>query len=196
MNLSLQALVRAARDTLVDPAAAARRVMSLNLSVSEGVMAITVTAASATLLTVLLQGFFGPINDPGMQNLFSRPFLLAFSQFTLMLVGAFLMWRVGQMFGGIGTFAQALSLVAWLEVVLILIQATEVLVLFFLPILVFPVALASLFAFFYLLTHFTVALNSYTSLAKTFFGIIGTALAVLLLTSFVLVFFLPVPANV
>lgn len=193
MKLSPQALLLAARDTLANPAAAARQVMALRLSTSEGLMAVALTAAAATLLTALMQIFMGPVPDPAMQDLFNRPFILSLSQLSLMIVGAFLMWRVGKVFGGNGTFAQALSLVAWLEVVLILLQVAEVLVLMILPVLALPVGMASLFAFFYLLTHFTAALNGYTSLTKTFFGILGTAVVVLLVTSFALIFILPVP---
>lgn len=193
MKLTPQALLLAARDTLADPAATARQVMALRLDVGQGLMAVALTAASATLLTAIMQVFLGPVDDTAMQQLFNRPFLLATSQFSLMVAGAFLMWRVGKSFGGTGTYAQALSLVAWLEVVLILLQLAEMLVLLILPVLAVPVGLASLFAFFYLLTHFTAALNGFTSLTKTFFGILGTAIAVLLLSSFVLMFILPVP---
>jgi hypothetical protein len=193
MNLSTQNLLVAARDTLRDPAGAARYVMGLNLSTAQGLMALVLTATLATLLTALMQGFLGPIDDPGMQNLFNQPFLLAISQFGLMLLGAALMWRLGQAFGGKGSFAQSLALVAWLEVVLILLQLVEVLVLLALPILALPIGLFSIFAFFFLLTHFTAALNGFVSLTKTFFAILGTAVALLFLASIVLMVFLPVP---
>jgi hypothetical protein len=193
MNLSPQAVFQAARATLADPAGAARQVMALRLTTAEGLMAVALTAALATLLTSLMQAFLGPVPDPDVQRLFSRPFVLAFSQFSVMLAGAFLMWRVGKVFGGTGTFAQGLSLVAWLEVVLILLQLAEVAVLLILPVLAMPIGLASVFAFFYLLTHFTAALNGSTSLTKTFFGILGTVIVVLLVTSFALILILPVP---
>lgn len=193
MNLSPPTLLRAVRDTLVDPKAAAHSVMGLRLSVAQGLMALALTAVLATLLTALMQAFMGPIDDQAMQDLFNRPFILALSQFALMIMGAALMWRVGQMFGGKGSFAQSLSLVAWLEVVLILLQVAEVVVLLVLPILALPVGFASVFAFFYLLTNFTAALNGFTSLTKTFFAILGTALAVLVLASIALMFILPVP---
>jgi|LauGreDrversion2_3_1035106.scaffolds.fasta_scaffold18412_2 hypothetical protein len=193
MNLSPPTLLRAARDTLVNPAGAARYVMDLGLSTRQGLMALALTAVLATLLTALMQAFIGPVDDAGMQGLFNRPFILALSQFGLMILGAALMWRVGQMFGGKGSFAQSLSLVAWLEVVLILLQLAQVLVLLALPVLSLPIGLASVFAFFYLLTHFTAALNGFTSLTKTFFAILGTSLAVLFLASIALMFILPVP---
>ena len=193
MNLSPQSLMRAARDTLVNPAGAARFVMGLQLSVAQGLMALVLTAVLATLLTALMQAFMGPIDDQAMQDLFNRPFILALSQFALMIVGAALMWRVGQMFGGKGSFAQSLSLVAWLEVVLILLQTAEVIVLLVLPIMALPIGLFSVFAFFYLLTNFTAALNGFASLTKTLFAILGTALAVLILASIALMFILPVP---
>jgi len=193
MNLSPPTLIRAARDTLVNPAGAARYVMDLGLSAGQGLMALALTAVLATLLTALMQAFIGPVDDAAMQGLFNRPFILALSQFGLMILGAALMWRVGQMFGGKGSFAQSLSLVAWLEVVLILLQLAQVVVLLALPVLSLPIGLVSVFAFFYLLTHFTAALNGFTSLIKTFFAILGTALAVLFLASIALMFILPVP---
>ena len=156
-------------------------------------MALALTAVLATLLTALMQAFIGPVDDEAMQGLFNRPFILALSQFGLMILGAALMWRVGQMFGGKGSFAQSLSLVAWLEVVLILLQLAQVVVLLALPVLSLPIGLASVFAFFYLLTHFTAALNGFTSLTKTFFAILGTSFAVLFLASIALMFILPVP---
>jgi len=193
MNLSPPTLLRAARDTLVNPAGAARYVMDLGLSAGQGLTALALTAVLATLLTALMQAFIGPVDDAAMQGLFNRPFILALSQFGLMNLGAALMWRVGQMFGGKGSFAQSLSLVAWLEVVLILLQLAQVVVLLALPVLSLPIGLVSVFAFFYLLTHFTAALNGFTSLIKTFFAILGTALAVLFLASIALMFILPVP---
>jgi hypothetical protein len=167
--------------------------MDLGLSAGQGLMALALTAVLATLLTALMQAFIGPVDDAAMQGLFNRPFILALSQFGLMILGATLMWRVGQMFGGKGNFAQSLSLVAWLEVVLILLQLAQVVVLLALPVLSLPIGLVSVFAFFYLLTHFTAALNGFTSLIKTFFAILGTALAVLFLASIALMCILPVP---
>ncbi len=193
MKLSLQTLLRAARDTLVNPASAARYVMGLGLDAGQGLMALGLTAVCATLLTAMMQAFMGPIDDPAMQEMFNRPFILAISQFGLMALGAFLMWRVGRVFGGKGSFAQSLALVAWLEVVLILLQVAALVVQLALPLFALPVGLASVFAFFYLLTHFTAALNGFVSLTKTFFAILGTAIAVLLLATFVLMFFVPVP---
>ncbi|MBI1172729.1 hypothetical protein GC209_15135 [bacterium] len=193
MNLTPQAILMATRATLTDPAAAARQVMALRLSEGEGLMAIGVTAVAATLLTSAMQGILGPVGDPAMQSLFERPFLLAISQFVVMVAGAFLMWRVGKAFGGTGTFAQALPLVAWLEVVLILLQLVEVIVILVVPFLTMLVSLGSLFLFFYLITHFTAALNGFTSMTKTFFAILGTFFIVLLVVSFALLPFIPVP---
>ena len=193
MNVTPKTVFVATRATLTDPRTAARQVMALDLSQTEGLMALGVTATAATLLTAAMGMFLGPAMDPAMQALFDRPFLLAISQFAVMVTGAFLMFRVGKAFGGTGTFAQALSLVAWLEVVLILLQLVEVLALLLLPVLTTLISLGSVFMFFYLLTHFTAALNGFTALTKTFFAILGTFVVVLLVVSIVLVFFIPVP---
>ena len=142
MKLSLQTLLRAARDTLVNPASAARYVMGLGLDAGQGLMALGLTAVCATLLTAMMQAFMGPIDDPAMQEMFNRPFILAISQFGLMALGAFLMWRVGRVFGGKGSFAQSLALVAWLEVVLILLQVAALVVQLALPLFALPVGLS------------------------------------------------------
>lgn len=181
----LRALIPAARETLVDPDRAARRAMALGLSVSEGLMAVGLTALIATLLTALMQLIY-PVRDAEMAGLFFHPLWLALSQFGLMVLGAFLMWWVGRLFGGTGTFAKALVLVAWLEGVLILLQVLAAVVLTVLPLLAGPVALASLFAFFYLVTHFTLALNGFSSLIKTLFGIVATLFAVAFAASLLL----------
>ena len=193
MNLTAETLFIAARDTLADPRRAAQRVMGLGLSTGEALMALALTAALATLLTSLLQVVMGPLPDPAMAEIIGRPFVLAISQFSLMLGGAFLMWQVGRIFGGTGSFARALSLVAWLEIVLILLQIVGTLAVMILPVLAAPISLASLFAFFYLLTHFVAALNGFTSLPKTFFAILGTAVAVTFGLTLLLLFILPVP---
>lgn len=193
MKLSPQAVLLAVRDTLANPAIAARQVMAMGLTVGEAWMALAATAITATLLTVMMQLVLGPVGDPSVRDLFDRPFILAFSQFSVMSVGAALMWRLGRSFGGTGTFAQALSLVAWLEVVLILLQLFEVVLILVLPGLAALVGIASLFVLFYLLTHFTAALNGFKSLIKTLFGILVSAFVTLIVVSFIVYILIPVP---
>lgn len=193
MKLTPETLFIAARETLADPQRAARRVMDLGLTTGEALMALGLTASVATLLTSLMQVVMGPIPDPAMAEVVGHPFILALSQFSLMLSGGFLMWQVGRMFGGQGTFARAVALVAWLEIVLILLQLVGTVAVMVLPVLAGPISLASLFAFFYLLTHFTAALNGFTSLAKTFFAILGTGVVVTFALALLLLFLIPVP---
>lgn len=193
MNLTPETLFIAARETLADPQRAARRVMDLGLSATEALMALALTASVATLLTSLLQLVLGPVPDPAMEEVLGHPFVLAISQFSLMLSGGFLMWQVGRMFGGQGTFARAVALVAWLEIVLILLQLVGTVAVMILPVLAGPISLASLFAFFYLLTHFTAALNGFTSLPKTFFAILGTGIVVTFVLALLLLLLIPVP---
>ena len=193
MNFSAQSVFLAVRYTLTDPAAAARQVMALGLTKTEAGMALAATAITATLLTVLMQLILGPVGDPSMRDLFDRPFILAISQFSVMAIGAALMWRLGRSFGGTGTFAQALSLVAWLEVVLILLQLAELGLILVLPSLAAIVGIASLFVLFYLLTHFTAALNGFKSLIKTLFAILLSVFVTLIVLSFIVFILIPVP---
>lgn len=193
MNITPGTVFAAARATLSDPAGAARQVMALRLNTSEGLMAIAAMAVLDTLLTVLTMQFAGPVPESAIQDVLNNPFLLAVSQFFALVLGAFLMWRVGKMFGGTGTFAKSLALTAWLEVVLMLLKLGQLAVLLLLPVLAAPVLLASAFAYFYLLTQFTAALNGFTSLIKTFLGILLTLFAMVFLLGLAIALLLPVP---
>lgn len=178
MNITPQSVFAAARATLSDPAAAARQVMALRMTTGEGLMAVAAMAALDAMLTILTMKLAGPVPETPIQEVLNRPFLLALSQFAVLLFGAFLMWRVGKAFGGIGTFAKSLALTAWLEVVLTILKVAQIVVLLALPVLAMPILLASTFAYFYLLTQFTAALNGFSSPIKTFAGILLTLFAI------------------
>ena len=193
MNLTPKLVFAAVKDTLTDPAAMARQVMALRLTVAEAWMALAATAVSATIFTSLMQLALVRTTDLGAAEIFSHPFLIAVSQFAAMSLGAFLMWRVGRFFGGTGSFAQALSLVAWLEVVLILLNLAEVAIVLILPGLAGIFFIAMMLALFYLLTHFTATLNGFTSLAKTLVAILLTSFLTLIVLSLLLYPFFPVP---
>jgi hypothetical protein len=193
MNLTPQSLFAAARATLSDPAGAARQVMALRLTTGEGLMAIAAMAVIDTLLTALVMKFAGPVPDTAVQEVLDNPFLLAISQFGALAFGAFLMWRVGKAFGGTGTFAKSLALTAWLEVVLLFLKVGQMLLLVVVPVLAAPVLLASAFAYFYLLTQFTAALNGFSSPLKTFAGILLTLFAIFFCLGVVIALLVPVP---
>lgn len=178
MNITPQSVFAAARATLSDPAGAARQVMALRMTTGEGLMAVAAMAALDAVLTILTMKLAGPVPETPIQEVLNRPFLLALSQFAVLLFGAFLMWRVGKAFGGIGTFAKSLALTAWLEVVLTILKVAQIVVLLALPVLAMPILLASTFAYFYLLTQFTAALNGFSSPIKTFAGILLTLFAI------------------
>ena len=167
--------------------------MALRLTASEAWIALAASAIVATLLTTIMQMALGRVSDAGAEDIFNRPFLLAASQFGVMGFGAFLMWRVGRFFGGTGTFAQALSLMAWLQVVLILLNLAEVVLLLVLPVLAPLIFIALFLALFYLLTHFTATLNGFTSLIKTLIAILLTSFLALVLIGLLLYPFFPVP---
>ena len=193
MTLTLKDLGQALRLTLTDPGLVARQILSLRLTEAEGLMALAACAAILTLLTALVQAMLGPVDNPMMQVVLNRPGLLALSQFGVTVVGAWLMDRLGRAFGGTGGFAGALALVAWMEVVQIVLQTIEIVAILVIPLVAVLIGLASLVAYFYLLTHFTAVLNGFKSLGKVFVAVCLTGLALLIVFTFLLVLVLPVP---
>jgi hypothetical protein len=192
MTLKLKDLGQMLRLTLTDPGLVARQILSLRLTEVEGLMALAACAAILTLLTALVQAVLGPVDNPMMQVVLERPVLLALSQFGVTVAGAWLMYRLGRAFGGTGSFAGALALVAWLEFVQIVLQAIEIVAIMVIPLVAVLVGLASIFAYFYLLTHFTAALNGFKSLGKVFLAVCLAGLALVIAFSFLLILVIPV----
>lgn len=118
----LQALLRL---TLTNPRAAARAIMALNLPDAVGWTALLAVAAVTTVL-----GFVGQSSAPGempepFASLMSSPIRMAGIQLISLLFTVVLAWVVGRRFGGQGSFADTLALVAWVQVPLILLQLLQ-----------------------------------------------------------------------
>ena len=107
-------------------------------------------------------------------------------QFGLHVVSAWMIAVVGQRFGGRGSFNDALLLVAWVQLLLVAFQVAQLLALLILPPLAFPVAVASVAAFLWVLTGFVRQLHGFAARGAVLVGIVlgamamGFALAVLM----------------
>jgi hypothetical protein len=170
------------RDSIATPRTAAERVLSLHPSSTELVMAVALVAA----LDAILAGLTGvgiiliPSADGTMEQ-FLPPFAHAAALVALLLLFAGAFQASGQVLGGRGRFSASLSIVVWLEVVSLAIQAAQALVLFLVPQLASFAAIGGAAILLWCLVHFMRALHGFQGLGRTILAILlaslGAALA-------------------
>jgi hypothetical protein len=108
------------------------------------------------------------------------------TQAVFLVLAAWAMSGVGRWFGGVATFGDSLLAVTWIEFVLLVLQVAQAVIVLALPFLGLPLAALTIALFFWLLTHFTAGLNGFTSMPKTFAGVMGTTVIGGMIAVFVL----------
>lgn len=173
---TLAGLLQAARFTVQDPRAGARALMAMRLPMSVRWLAFGLVVTGSSLMTVLAVRFSPAGSDPAVAQVLSQPIALALMQGVVMLVFAQLMARVGQLAGGKGGFADALLLLTWVQVILMLLQIAQIVLELALPPLADLLGLLGLGLMFWLVTNFVAELHGFTSLGAVFAGVICTLL--------------------
>jgi len=180
------------RQTFRNPEAAARwliaqgwpmqvRWMALALAVSvSGLLAY-----ASTLLFPLPEGA-DTSEAVAVFAISNQPLMLAGLQGVAIVLGAGLMAGVGRLFGGQGRFADALLLTVWIEVMLLIVQAAQIVLSLALPALAGILGILAIAMFLWLTVQFTKALHGFTSGPKVLLVMFAT----LLLMGFVLSFFM------
>ena len=174
--MTLTDFLMAARYTIREPRAAARWVLQLGLPVPARWTALALMAVLSTLLVMLDLQIIGAPGDPMVQAALANPMPLAAVQMLILALSAWLMARIGQIFGGTGQFSDAVMLVVWMQAVLLVLQVAQILAaLVSLP-LSEVVAFAGFAISMWLMTNFVAELHGFTSLTRVFLGILGSGL--------------------
>jgi hypothetical protein len=105
-----------------------------------------------------------------------NPLLSAGAEFVGMLVVAGLAARVGRAFGGVGGFWDALTLIVWLNAVMLLIQVLQLVLLVVAPPVAGMIALATLFWAMWVFANFVAELHGFTNPLMVLGGVILTAI--------------------
>lgn len=182
MALDFKTLVIAARDTVQQPRAGARAVIDMGLPISIGGLALALMAVASAVLAALMYAAFPIPPDPTapqvamLDQVMANPLQLALVQLILLSVGAFLIFRIGRGFGGVGSLADSVALLAWLEFILLLLQGAQVLAMVISPPMSQAIGLFGFVIFLWLLSNFTAELHDFASVFSTFLGIIGAVI--------------------
>ncbi|MTH78848.1 Yip1 family protein [Paracoccus aestuariivivens] len=159
--------------TLRNPAHAVEVLRGLELTSGERWMVLMLAATLSSLLAGLARVMFPVPADDALSAILSSPVTLAGLQFAAMTISAGAVTVIGRAFGGQGEFEDALLLIAWVELILVGLQAMQVVLMLLVP----PTAtLMSLVAFglsIYLTIAMTKALHGFTSTPKVALGLIG-----------------------
>lgn len=175
-------------DSLLRPREAAQAVLA---RVPPGALllqaALVVTCLGMVLGYAAVEIGSGPV-DPVSAALVRDPLIGAAVQFVIMLVVAMLTWRVGGLFGGTGSFAGALTIIVWLNGVMLAIQLVQIVAMMIVPPVAGLVALAALFWLLWAFANFVVELHGFRSP----FVVLGVSI----LTVIVLIFALSMVAAI
>jgi hypothetical protein len=194
--MTLDTLQDLLRLTIANPRAAATRLKALNLPVQTGWSAMLLVSVVSAFL-----GFIGflasPIQgDPGVAAMFGSPLRTALIQFTVLALTGFLAYWVGRRFGGTGTLAQALVLVAWVQVPPIALQLVQLVLMVLAPGLAPLVGIVGFALYAVLLSLFIAELHGFRSGVAVFFGILAVSFLVALGAAFLFAILIGVPQNV
>lgn len=170
--------------SLRNPERTAHLLIGQNWPLQARWMALLAAVSVSAVLAWLAVAIFAPAapeGGPGMM-LNYQPMIFAAMQVGAIVLAAGLMAGVGRLFGGQGRFADALLLTVWIEVLLLLIQALQLVVALVLPVLAGLLGLAAMALFLWLTVYFTKALHGFRSTLKVVVGLVLTAIV----TGFVL----------
>lgn len=179
------------RQAVRDPRANGARIASWPLpgsSLAEALVLVSVLAILGVHGVLLLGG-----GAAGLAG-FPAPFLLLAVQVGVMLVLAGVMAGVGRAFGGKGDFGGALRVMVWLQGLMVLLQAAQLLALVVLPPLAGLLSLVSLALIGWLSAGLVAGLHGFRSLGLTFVGIVLSMLGLGLVLTMLLAPFMGVAA--
>ncbi len=152
--------------TLRNPDAALRVLRGLDLPMAARWTALFLAVVLSRMLGVLLLMVLPVTSGEPLAALLTDPMTMAGIEFFGMVLTAFLVTVIGRMFGGHGTFADALLAVAWIELLLVALMAVQLVMLVLLPGTVDLLGIVVGALSIYLTVTMTKALHGFTSLGK------------------------------
>lgn len=171
--------------TFRDPQAAARALIDVELPAEARWTAVALVSVLA-LIGLNLALWMGPATGPTVFSAMAQMWPGLAVQVLSILLLAGVMVLAGRIQGGQGRFADALVLVAWIEFIMVLSQAVQIVAMLLLPGLSLLVSLGSLLLFVWLMTHFTAALHRLPSLGRVMMALIGGFVGIVVLAAMVL----------
>lgn len=186
MTFTFGALLDGIVLTLRSPRAGARAAIGFGLSTGDGWAALWLTAVVSTLLSSISLMLLPVPMEPALALLFGDPLRLAMMQVAVLSIGVLLVHGIGRRFGGKGNLAETLAVISWLEAILVVVQAVQLLAMIALPALADVLGWFGFVLFLWLLAQFVAELHGFASAWKTLAGILAIGIALSLTLAFLL----------
>ncbi len=164
-----------------EPEAGFRAMRALNLPIEARWTMLAAAVLAGVVLAYLLPVAAGQAGE------LPSPLTAAAIQTGMNLAAVFLLAHVGRMFGGTGIFEDAVLLVGWLQVLMVGLQAVQVIVMLILPPLGGLVLILAIASFFWLFSGFTCALHGFQSRLLVLLAGFGTLFALAFVASLLMV---------
>lgn len=183
-------LIALAQLTLQDPRQATRALLSEGVPMPARTGGLMLVAVLSAVLASLQLGMTDQPLDPFSGYMLASPFRAAVFQWLFLALSVLLIHRVGRAFGGQGSFADALLVVVWLQLLTLALQLLQLVATLVAPSLAGIIGLGGFVMFVWLMTSFIAELHGFASRGLVFIGMVLTALATGLIIGFVLILFL------
>ena len=171
--------------TLRDPRASARWVINQGIPTRQAwEILLVVILGNVVLAGILSITLGGSLEGAG----FLGPFGLAALQAGFLWVLVHLVDKVGRKMGGVGTLSQSIMAIAWMQVVLLVLQIALLIIFQIIPVGPGYVNIIAVGAFFWLLSNFVAELHGFSSRLLVFIGILVGMFALGLLLSLIFAF--------
>lgn len=180
--------VALAQEAFRDPRRSAQRIAGWPVPDQAVWLAYVLVAALSVL------GLFGAmlLSGLGAADL-PQPVMVLGMQLGSMLLLAAVLAQAGRMFGGAGNFAGALRIIIWIQALMVMLQAVQLVAMVVLPPLAGLLSLVSVLLIAWVATGMVAGLHGFKSLPLTFLGIIIAMLVVGFVLSLVLAPFISLP---
>jgi hypothetical protein len=186
MQISLAALMPLVRETFRAPRVTLAEFLALAPSREARILAAAAVVVLSALIGHLANIMFPiPVATPFTWAT-SSPLRLLLIQGLMIVYTSAALIGVGRLFGSKARFDDALLLVVWVEFILLLLQAAQLVLMLLFPLVATLAGLASVALFFWLLTQVVAVLHGFKSLPLNFLGILGTIFLSALALSFLL----------
>lgn len=166
------------RQTVTDPKEGAETVLALGLP--RGTLWLGMGLVVVLTVIMYRAGLMIAPRTPGVTpQLPDSPFMLAIMIWGLLALSAYCLYFIGRAFGGTGKFEEALSLVIWLQVVLLAFQVIQLLLMTVSPVLAVFLGAAVFLLSIWIFVNFISVLHGFRSLAMVFVGLLISGFGVM-----------------
>ncbi|NNU80741.1 YIP1 family protein [Halovulum dunhuangense] len=178
--MTLPDLRQLVAESLTQPRSAARRILGVPIEPRVAVSVAALAIIAGTLMGALSRVLLPGVGNALSESLLGAPLVATALQFLFYFFTAWLVTALGRAMGGQGNLIDGLKLIAWLQVVMAVIQAVQIVVALILPFIAGLIGMASLIWFFWALAAFTAELHGFrrTSLVLVmiFISLFGLAM--------------------